>query len=180
MHPPPCGPGAASSLEWTIRKSLLAVGKGTKLNLTGSILGACAAEGSAAATREKTVRSGITACAQGTTLGLSALPNRTRFLHVSHQSLLPRRLLVRLSQSAGETMRRIEKDGKFYRMRRGKLVERPVEWVGQVVYPQTVRERASSHTGKVAREAKYAGNRNYKDRAMEIGGELAVEELKRK
>jgi hypothetical protein len=56
-------------------------------------LGACAAEGSAAATREKTVRFGITACAQGTTLGLSPLPNRPRFSHVSHQSLLPRRLL---------------------------------------------------------------------------------------
>lgn len=77
-------------------------------------------------------------------------------------------------------MGRIEKDGKFYRMRRGKLVEIPVEWVGQVVYSQTVRERASSRIGKLAREAKYAGNRNYKDRTMEIGGELAVEELKRK
>lgn len=77
-------------------------------------------------------------------------------------------------------MSRIEKDGKFYRMRRGKLVEIPAEWVGQVVYPQTVRERASNRIGKVARELKYADNRNYKDRDMEIGGELAVEELKRK
>ncbi|HEX8884781.1 MAG TPA: hypothetical protein VF797_09860 [Noviherbaspirillum sp.] len=77
-------------------------------------------------------------------------------------------------------MKRIEKDGKFYRMRRGKLVEIPAEWVGQVVYPRTVRERASNRIGKVARESKYADNRNYKDRAMEIGGELAVEELKRK
>ncbi len=81
---------------------------------------------------------------------------------------------------SGEAMRRIEKDGKFYRMRRGKLVEIPAEWVGQVVYPRTVRERASNRIGKVAREAKYADNRNYKDRAMEINGELAVEEWKRK
>lgn len=81
---------------------------------------------------------------------------------------------------SGEAMRRIEKDGKFYRMRRGKLVEIPAEWVGQVVYPRTARERASNRIGKVAREAKYAGNRNCKDRAMEIGGELAVEEWKRK
>lgn len=77
-------------------------------------------------------------------------------------------------------MKRLEKDGKFYRMRRGKLVEIPAEWVGQVVYPQTVRERTSKRSGKAARESKYADNRNYKDRAMTIGGELAVEELRRK
>lgn len=77
-------------------------------------------------------------------------------------------------------MKRVEKDGKFYRMRRGKLVEIPAEWVGQVVFPRTVRERASKQLGKVARDAKYADNRNYKDRAIEIGGKLAVEELKRK
>lgn len=81
---------------------------------------------------------------------------------------------------SGETMKRIEKDGRFYRLRRGKLVEIPVEWVGQVVYPRTIRERPSKRVGKVARESKYADNRNYKDRAMEVGGELAVEELKRK
>jgi hypothetical protein len=77
-------------------------------------------------------------------------------------------------------MKRIEKDGKFYRMRRGKLVEIPAEWIGEVVYPQTVRERASKLTGKVAREVKYAENGNYKDRSIEISGELAAEELKRK
>lgn len=81
---------------------------------------------------------------------------------------------------SGETMKRMERDGKFYRMRRGKLVEIPAEWVGQVVYPRTVRERASKRIDKVARESKYADNRNYKDRAMEIDSELAVEELKRK
>jgi len=52
--------------------------------------------------------------------------------------------------------------------------------VGQVVYPRTVRERASKRIDKVARESKYADNCNYKDRAMEIDSELAVEELKRK
>lgn len=30
--------------------------------------------------------------------------------------------------------KRIEKDGKFYRMRRGKLVEIPPEWVGRVFH----------------------------------------------
>jgi hypothetical protein len=76
-------------------------------------------------------------------------------------------------------MKRIEKDGKFYRMRRGKLVEIPAEWVGEVAYPQAIRERASKQTGKLARETKYAHNRNRKDRSIEISGEFAVEELKR-
>lgn len=52
--------------------------------------------------------------------------------------------------------------------------------LGKSFIPRTVRERASNRIGKVAREAKYAYNRNYEDRAMEIGGELAVEEWKRK
>ncbi len=38
---------------------------------------------------------------------------------------------------------RIEKDGKFYRLRRGKLVEIPEEWVGNTVHPQSVRKRKS-------------------------------------
>ena len=38
---------------------------------------------------------------------------------------------------------RIEKDGKFYRKRRGKLVEIPDEWVGHVTDPQTIRKRKS-------------------------------------
>ena len=42
-------------------------------------LGACAAEGSAAATREKTVQFGITTCAQGSTLGLSVLHKLSSF-----------------------------------------------------------------------------------------------------
>lgn len=64
-------------------------------------LGDCAAEGSAAAAREKTVRFGITTCAQGIgkavlrSLGLSALPNCHRFSPLSQQSLLPRRRLSR-------------------------------------------------------------------------------------
>jgi len=38
-------------------------------------------------------------------------------------------------------MKRIEIDGKFYRKRRGELVEIPPEWVGQVTYPQTIKKR---------------------------------------
>lgn len=37
--------------------------------------------------------------------------------------------------------KRIEIDGKFYRMRRGVLVEIPPEWVGKTVHPQTLRKR---------------------------------------
>jgi hypothetical protein len=39
--------------------------------------------------------------------------------------------------------KRIEIAGKFYRMRKGKLVQIPPEWVGQVTHPQTIRKRAS-------------------------------------
>lgn len=35
----------------------------------------------------------------------------------------------------------IEKDGKFYRMRRGKLVEIPPEWKGKVTGKKTKRDR---------------------------------------
>lgn len=40
-------------------------------------------------------------------------------------------------------MKLLEKDGKFYRMRRGVLVEIPPQWVGKVTYPQTIRKRPS-------------------------------------
>ena len=71
----------------------------------------CASERSAAATGEKRVRFGITACAQGIgkavpcTLGLSALPNRTRFSQVPHQSLPPRRVPDRCLDVALTTVR---------------------------------------------------------------------------
>ena len=42
--------------------------------------------------------------------------------------------------------KRIEIDGKFYRMRRGRLVEIPEEWVGRVTHPQTIRKRKSKGT----------------------------------
>jgi len=40
-------------------------------------------------------------------------------------------------------MKRIEIDGKFFRLRKGRLVEIPAQWLGQVTYPQTIRKRAS-------------------------------------
>ena len=47
--------------------------------------------------------------------------------------------------------KRIEIGGKFYRKRRGELVEIPPEWVGQTLHPQTKRKRLSRTTGKVRR-----------------------------
>ena len=44
----------------------------------------------------------------------------------------------------GDNMsKRIEINGKFYRKRRGVLVEIPEEWVGKTVEPQTIRKRKS-------------------------------------
>lgn len=38
---------------------------------------------------------------------------------------------------------RVEIDGKFYRRRRGVLVEIPPEWLGHTTHKQTIRKRAS-------------------------------------
>jgi hypothetical protein len=103
--------------------------------------------------------------------GLVRQGNRTAFGPVNLKST------TAMKEAA---MKRIEKDGKFYRMRRGKLVEIPAEWVGEVVHAKTMRERRSNLVGKVARQGKYAFNRNHKDRSVEISTELAAEELKRK
>lgn len=45
-------------------------------------------------------------------------------------------------------MKRVEVDGKFFRERRGKLVEIPAEWVGQTLHNQTKRKRPSKKTNK--------------------------------
>ena len=60
-------------------------------------------------------------------------------------------------------MKRIDIDGKSYRMRRGKLVEIPKEWVGRVVTTQKINKRPSKLTGKVKRVVKNAGHASYKD-----------------
>lgn len=41
--------------------------------------------------------------------------------------------------------RRIKLNGRFYRMRRGKLVEIPPQWVGETLHDQTKRKRASKN-----------------------------------
>ena len=40
-------------------------------------------------------------------------------------------------------MKRINIDGKYYHKRRGKLIEIPKEWVGNVTHPQTIKKRNS-------------------------------------
>lgn len=45
--------------------------------------------------------------------------------------------------------KRIIKDGKAYRYRRGKLVEIPKEWVGVVTSRQTIKNRHSKQTKAV-------------------------------
>lgn len=64
--------------------------------------------------------------------------------------------------------KRIEIDGKFYRMRRGQLVEIPLEWVGKVTTRETIRQRPSKLTNKVKRIVKdVCGVNRYKDRRAE-------------
>lgn len=45
-------------------------------------------------------------------------------------------------------MKRIEIDGKFYRKRRGQLVEIPPEWVGKTTHKQTRHKRLSHQSPK--------------------------------
>lgn len=47
--------------------------------------------------------------------------------------------------------KRIEIDGKYYRMRKGKLVQIPDEWVGHTLHPQTKRKRPSKQSAQVHR-----------------------------
>lgn len=51
-------------------------------------------------------------------------------------------------------MKRIEKDGKFYRMRNNQLVEIPETWVGNVTHPQTIRKRQSKEIRKIKKYIK--------------------------
>ena len=44
--------------------------------------------------------------------------------------------------------KRIEIDGKFYRMRRGELVLIPDQWIGNTTHPQKIRKRQSKQHQK--------------------------------
>ena len=58
--------------------------------------------------------------------------------------------------------KRIEIDGKFYRVRRGKLVQIPDEWVNKTTDGQTIRKRASKLTGKARRRLKQHNGKRLK------------------
>lgn len=58
--------------------------------------------------------------------------------------------------------KRIEIDGKFYRKRRGVLVEIPAAWVGHTVHPQTLRDCPS----KLIRKRRRGGPSHAEQRAM--------------
>jgi hypothetical protein len=45
--------------------------------------------------------------------------------------------------------KRVRKRGKFYRWRRGKLVQIPGRWVGETLHPQTKRKRQSKSSRKL-------------------------------
>lgn len=51
--------------------------------------------------------------------------------------------------------RRTEQGGKSYRVRRGKLVQIPERWVGQVTHPQTIQKRPSKAVHKLRKRLKY-------------------------
>lgn len=64
--------------------------------------------------------------------------------------------------------KRIEIEGKFYRKRRGKLVEIPEAWAGRVTTRQTIRKRPSKLIGKVKRVVKDVSGVNcYKDKRQQ-------------
>ena len=55
--------------------------------------------------------------------------------------------------------KRIEIAGRFYRWRRGRLVEIPPGWVGYTVHPQTIRKRPSKLPRKLRKRAATPGER---------------------
>lgn len=58
--------------------------------------------------------------------------------------------------------KRLEKDGKVYRMRRGEWVEIPPEWVGKTLSHQTKNKRPSKQLHKHRKMTKYGVyNHNY-------------------
>lgn len=74
--------------------------------------------------------------------------------------------------------KRIEIDGEYYRVRRGVLVKIPKEWVGKVPTKQTISNRNSKLTNKLARSTKWRVNRfgstgyqylEYKDKKLDGG-----------
>jgi hypothetical protein len=51
-------------------------------------------------------------------------------------------------------MKAIIEDGKMFRIRRGKKVEVPKEWIGVITTKKTKRDRVSNYTNKLKRVVK--------------------------
>ncbi len=75
-------------------------------------------------------------------------------------------------------MKRIEKDGKFYRMRRGVLVEIPEEWVGKTTYGQTINKRPSKQIHKRRKDTKLGAFSNDKRKEEKLEISEMIKEVK--
>lgn len=63
---------------------------------------------------------------------------------------------------------KIERDGKVYRIRRGKMVEVPPEWVGKTVGAQTINKRPSKQLHKHRKDTKLGTYNVRHKRAEEV------------
>ena len=62
---------------------------------------------------------------------------------------------------------RYDRDGKSYRMRRGKLVEIPEKWLGKVPTRATMAKRPSHHIHKLRKQIKHGGLTDSKKKVVE-------------
>ena len=62
---------------------------------------------------------------------------------------------------------RVQIGDKFYRRRRGRLVEIPPEWVGQVTDAQTIRKRPSKTIHKLRKEVRLGDMNIRRRKALE-------------
>lgn len=54
--------------------------------------------------------------------------------------------------------KRIKIGNDYFRVRRGKLIKIPDDWVGKVTHPQTIRKRKSKETFKSNKVGKVKGS----------------------
>lgn len=71
--------------------------------------------------------------------------------------------------------RRIEENGKCYRIRRGVKVEIPTVWIGQVTHQQTIAKRPSKYIHKQRKAIKYGASNKHAPRCKR---KLTIEGLK--
>jgi hypothetical protein len=74
----------------------------------------------------------------------------------------------------------IVKDGKTYRMRRGKLVEIPPEWVGKTVSAATKQRRPSHHIHKLRKPVKTGQWKSHESKTARAAAREIADELNSK